>query len=150
MIRASAKASDFSEGSPDRLSDVSWARTAELTPVPMSAPVTRSDSDRVRMIEASFKPAKSKSPIQIVSAPVRVTKKPVASAAPPKGTVILDAESGALAPSFIGRTVRAAIEQAQRAGLEIEIVGSGVARQQVPAPGEAIPPGTRITVEFSR
>jgi cell division protein FtsI (penicillin-binding protein 3) len=147
MIRASAKESDFSEGSPDRLSDVAWAREADPTPVPMAAPVNRTDVDRVKMIEASFRPV-PKTPI--IVAPVHVTKQPAKAAPPVRGTVILDAESGSLAPSFLGKTVRGVIEQAQNMGLEIEIVGSGVARAQVPAPGEPIPPGTRITVQFSR
>lgn len=149
MIRASAKESDFSEGSPDRLSDVAWAREANPMPVPMAAPVTRSDADRVKMIEASFRPV-SKTPA-IVAAPVHVTKQAPKTLQPPvRGTVILDAESGALAPSFLGKTVRGVIEQAQNMGLEVEVIGSGVARAQVPAPGEPIPPGTRITVQFSR
>ena len=149
MIRAQAKESDFSEGSPDRFTDVAWASEEKApTPVPMAAPVTRTADDRVKMIEASFKPV-AKQPVQIVPAVQRITKMP-APASPQRGTVILDAESGALAPSFLGKSVRGVIEQAQRAGLEVEIIGSGVARQQVPAPGEAIPPGTRITVQFSR
>jgi cell division protein FtsI (penicillin-binding protein 3) len=149
MLRASAKDSDFSEGSPDRLSDVAWAAgDTEPTPVPMAAAVTRSDAERVKMIEASFRSI-AKQPVQIAARAPRVTKQQVATA-PTRGTVILDAESGALAPSFIGKTVRGAIEQAQQVGLEIEIVGSGVARQQLPAAGEPTPPGTRITVQFSR
>jgi cell division protein FtsI (penicillin-binding protein 3) len=149
VIRAAAKPSDFSEGSPDRFTEIAWLpEDKDVTPVPMAAPVARTQDDRVKMIEASFKPA-TKPPAQIVASVHRVTKTPV-RLAQPRGTVILDAESGALAPSFLGKSVRAVIEQAQAVGLEIEIVGTGVARQQVPAPGEVIPPGTRITVQFSR
>lgn len=150
MLRAAAKDSDFSEGSPDHPSEVAWTRDADPTPVPMVLPVSGSESDRVKLIEASFKPQpKARKPVEAVPE-VRLTKQPSAPTAPMRGTVILDAENGAVAPSFIGKSVRAVIEAAQRSGIEVEIVGSGVARQQVPAPGEMIPAGTRITVEFSR
>ena len=149
MLRASAKDSDFSEGSPDHPSDVAWAKEADPTPIPMALPVSSSESERVKMIEASFKPQpKRDRPVFVPQ--IKLTKRPIQPTAPVRGTVILDAENGTAAPSFIGKSVRAVIEEAQRSGLEVEIVGSGVARQQVPAPGEAIPPGTRITVEFSR
>jgi len=149
MLRASAKDSDFSEGSPDHPSDVAWANEADPTPVPMALPVSSSESDRVKIIEASFKP-QLKRDRPVVAPQIKLTKKPMQPTTPVRGTVILDAENGTAAPSFIGKSVRAVIEEAQRSGLEVEIVGSGVARQQVPAPGEAIPAGTRITVEFSR
>jgi cell division protein FtsI (penicillin-binding protein 3) len=153
MIRASAKPSDFSEGSPDRLTDATWAAgpaNAEPTPLPMTTPAKIDDASRIRMIEASFRPAAKTQMPQIVPAAKLVTKAPPKNAPPTRGTVIMDAESATLAPSFLGKSVRAVIESAQQSGLEIEIVGSGVARRQVPAPGEPIPPGTRVTIEFSR
>jgi cell division protein FtsI (penicillin-binding protein 3) len=74
---------------------------------------------------------------------------------PPKsaanGTVIIDVEQGGIAvPSFIGKTVRGAVEAAQDAGLQIEPVGSGVARRQTPVAGTHVPAGTRVTVQFGR
>ena len=51
---------------------------------------------------------------------------------PATGTVVLDVEQGGIeVPSFVGKTVRGAVEAAQDAGLELEAVGSGVARQQI-------------------
>ena len=68
---------------------------------------------------------------------------------PYSGTVILDVEQGGIeVPSFIGKTVRRTIEAAQDAGLELEVVGSGVARQQIPAAGTHVPSGSRVTVQF--
>jgi cell division protein FtsI (penicillin-binding protein 3) len=68
---------------------------------------------------------------------------------PSSGTVILDVEQGGIeVPSFIGKTVRRTIEAAQDAGLELEVVGSGVARQQIPAAGTHVPSGSRVTVQF--
>ena len=70
---------------------------------------------------------------------------------PTTGTVVLDVEQGGIeVPSFLGKTVRGAIEAAQDAGLELEAVGSGVARQQSPAAGTHVQAGSRVTVQFAR
>ena len=53
-------------------------------------------------------------------------------------------------PSFVGEPVRAAVESADTAGLALQIVGSGIAREQVPAPGSQVQPGTEVVVRFSR
>jgi cell division protein FtsI (penicillin-binding protein 3) len=50
----------------------------------------------------------------------------------------------------MGKTVRAAVELAQENGLDLEAVGSGVAREQSPAPGSHVPSGSRVTVKFGR
>jgi cell division protein FtsI (penicillin-binding protein 3) len=76
----------------------------------------------------------------------------VAQASPPAtGTVVLDIEQGGIeVPSFVGKTVRGAVEAAQDAGLRLEAVGSGVARQQSPPAGTHLSAGARVTVEFGR
>ena len=53
-------------------------------------------------------------------------------------------------PSLIGLPVRKVIEQAAAAGLEVEINGSGTVREQAPAPGTMVAPGTRIVVRCGR
>ncbi len=53
-------------------------------------------------------------------------------------------------PSFLGEPLRVAVESATTAGLALQIVGSGIAREQVPAPGSMVPPGTEIVVRFTR
>ena len=46
--------------------------------------------------------------------------------------MVLDVEQGGIeVPSFVGKTVRGAVEAAQDTGLELDAVGSGVARQQI-------------------
>jgi cell division protein FtsI (penicillin-binding protein 3) len=68
---------------------------------------------------------------------------------PASGTVVLDVEQGGIeVPSFVGKTVRGAVESAQDAGLELDVVGSGVGRQQTPVAGTHVPAGSRVTVEF--
>ncbi len=67
------------------------------------------------------------------------------------GSIVLDVGSGGVAvPSLVGKTLRSAVEIAEDSGLEIEAVGSGVAREQSPEPGARVAPGTRIAVRFSR
>jgi len=53
-------------------------------------------------------------------------------------------------PSLVGLPLRKVIEMAATAGLNVEIVGDGIAREQAPAPGTKVPNGTRIVVRFSR
>ncbi len=67
------------------------------------------------------------------------------------GTVVLDVEQGGIeVPSFVGKTVRGAVEAAQDTGLELEAVGSGVARQQSPPAGTHVAAGAHVTVQFGR
>ncbi len=70
---------------------------------------------------------------------------------PTSGTVVLDVEQGGIeVPSFVGKTVRGAVESAQEAGLDLEAIGSGVARQQSPPAGSHVTAGSRVTVQFGQ
>ncbi len=62
----------------------------------------------------------------------------------------LFSESGALVPNFRGKSMREVLEQAAASGIQVEIVGRGVARLQMPAPGSMLPPGEKIRVQFTR
>ncbi len=63
--------------------------------------------------------------------------------------MILDAQSLRV-PSLLGLPVRKVIEQAAAAGLEVHISGSGSVREQAPAPGTMVAPGTQIVVRCGR
>jgi cell division protein FtsI/penicillin-binding protein 2 len=70
---------------------------------------------------------------------------------PASGMVVLDVEEGGIeVPSFLGKNLRVAIEAAQDAGLDLDAIGSGVAREQSPQPGAHVAAGSRITVRFGR
>jgi cell division protein FtsI (penicillin-binding protein 3) len=70
---------------------------------------------------------------------------------PVGGTVVLDVEEGGIeVPSFLGKSLRVAIEAAEDAGLDLDAVGSGVAREQSPQPGARVPAGSRVTVRFGK
>jgi len=91
-------------------------------------------------------------PLPSVSAPSQPASAPVPEPKlPASGTVVLDVEQGGIeVPSFVGKTFRGAVEAAQDVGLELDAVGSGVARQQSPAAGAHVPAGSRVIVQFGR
>ena len=65
---------------------------------------------------------------------------------PPANTIVV-ADAGKLrVPSLIGLPIREIVEFASSAGLQVEILGDGIAREQAPAPGTWVPPGTKIVV----
>jgi beta-lactam-binding protein with PASTA domain len=63
----------------------------------------------------------------------------------------LDVEQGGIVvPSFIGKTVRTAVETAQQSGLDLDVLGSGMGREQSPSPGTHVQTGSTVTVKFGR
>jgi cell division protein FtsI (penicillin-binding protein 3) len=73
-----------------------------------------------------------------------------ASSQPPANTVVVADAAQLRVPSLLGLSVRQVIEEAGSAGLEVEIDGSGTARQQAPAAGAMVAPGTKIVVRCAR
>jgi cell division protein FtsI (penicillin-binding protein 3) len=73
-----------------------------------------------------------------------------ATAAAPKSSVVVASGRQVAVPSLLGEPVRAVIEKAGAVGLGVQVVGSGIARQQVPAAGTMVPAGTSIVVQFGR
>ncbi|HWR16468.1 MAG TPA: penicillin-binding protein [Terriglobales bacterium] len=102
-------------------------------------------------------------PTKSISAPMRAAmkgapakKETIAQLPPPpdpvqpNGTVVLDVGGGPTVPSFLGKSLRSAIEMAQTNGIELNVIGSGTAREQSPPPGSRMPAGGRVAVRFSR
>lgn len=147
-----ASAKDIDEGSehlgePLVMGDDANAATttAKETPTPAPASGAKIVDASVR-VPAATSDAASTTP----ETPVSDT---VASASDPpsgKGTVIVDVNNGPVVPSFVGKTMRGAVETAQQTGLELSVIGSGIARQQFPPPGSHLPAGQRVTVRFTR
>jgi len=67
-----------------------------------------------------------------------------------KGTVVLDVAGGVEVPDFRGKPLRTALVEAESAGIELEVSGSGVALEQSPVAGSRIPPGGHVSVKFGR
>ena len=159
LAQAKMKDNDLEEGTPDHPGEP--LETAEVngdsSDVAKSS-VARAPSPATANPTPQIVPAAIREPAPPGGAPGSQAD-PVAAPAPAgavqklpaTGTVVLDVEQGGIeVPSFLGKTVRGAIEAAQDAGLELEAVGSGVARQQFPAAGTHVPAGSRVTVQFGK
>jgi cell division protein FtsI (penicillin-binding protein 3) len=164
LAQAKMKDNDLEEGTPDHPgepletaevnNDSSQSATGKTSVARASAPATSGGEGNVvqtamRQSE-SVVDAGSESPL--AKGPVAADAAATAQAKLPSiGTVVLDVEQGGIeVPSFVGKTVRGAVEAAQDAGLELEAVGSGVARQQSPSAGTHVAAGAHVTVQFGR
>ena len=113
-------------------------------PAHRPAPVESSSCDHYVSIQT---PSPAALPLSRVS-PAQSTAS--TSSPPPSPSSVVIAEGAtSRVPSLIGLTVRQVIEQAGSAGLEVDIVGNGTAREQAPAPGAMVRPGTKIVVRCS-
>jgi len=163
LAREKASDKDLEEGSPDHPGeelDVADAPAADTLPSsarrePDVSSRLDGRDDRRSSINNELIPAAMR---EKVSHPIQTQKAiaptlDIASSAPlpANGTVVLDVEQGGIAvPSFLGKSVRSAIEIAQANGFDLEIVGSGIAQDQSPAAGAHVPSGAKITVRFGR
>jgi cell division protein FtsI (penicillin-binding protein 3) len=56
--------------------------------------------------------------------------------------------TGPPVPSFHGKTLRAVLAQSVANGIPVDVIGSGIARAQIPPPGAFLNPGERVRVQF--
>ena len=146
-VVASAKDNDVDESSDHLGTPVPEEETAAATPAPSAAkPAALSASAPAAIaVSPESKPSTGETTIaQAAPPPSPASQGP----SPPSGTVVLDVDSGVVVPSFLGKPLRSAVEIAQQSGLEINAVGSGIAREQWPAPGSHLTSGQHITVRF--
>ena len=59
-------------------------------------------------------------------------------------------DDGGPAPDFRGKTLRTVLELAASRGVDVVPEGRGIARSQIPAPGEPLEPGKPVKVSFRR
>ena len=155
LAQSKIKDNDLADDTPDHPGEP--LETAEVNSGASEAPQASS-------VVPAPTPGNAGSGANVVQAAIRETEAPAAQPTQPKnaepasqpklptsGTVVLDVEQGGIeVPSFVGKTFRGAIETAQDSGLELEAVGSGLARQQSPTAGTHVPAGSRVTVQFGR
>jgi cell division protein FtsI (penicillin-binding protein 3) len=79
-----------------------------------------------------------------------VEMKPVGPHRSGTGEVMVDAGKQVAVPVFDGASLRTVVERAGTAGLRVQPVGVGLARDQRPAAGTMVPEGTEVVVRFSR
>jgi cell division protein FtsI (penicillin-binding protein 3) len=66
------------------------------------------------------------------------------------GGIVVDASHRVAVPSFDGGSLRTVVERADQLGLRVQPIGSGLAKEQAPAPGTMVPAGTEVVVRFAR
>ncbi len=149
LLLAQAKDRDIDESLPHALdARLDLPEESEpAQPIPAAA-VTYSPKHR-GVVDTAFKSAKpAPAAEQVQTGPL---PQPQQKTIPhPSGTVVLDVASGQVVPDFIGRSLRSSVQLAQQSGLELQVVGSGVAREQSPAPGTRVASGSKIAVRFTR
>ena len=83
-----------------------------------------------------------------------VSRQPAQSAAdaaqPSEQTVAIGEPGKVRVPVLTGLPIRKVIEQADAAGLAVQIVGNGTCRQQAPDAGTMVPPNTKVVVRCGR
>jgi len=154
LAQNKVKDSDLDESSPDHLgsslevADIGPLDSAPRVPaVSQQAPKPSAAQGGVVPAALRAKETAPQAP-SAVSLPANITD-PAKSAS--NETVVLDVEQGGIeVPSFIGKSVRNALELAEDSGLELNLVGSGIAREQSPAPGSHVTSGSRVVVKFGR
>jgi cell division protein FtsI (penicillin-binding protein 3) len=161
LLASRAKDKDLEEGTPDHPGEPLETAEVEGDSSVARAPPPATAGGDGKVVQAAIRQGEpvSDTPIRDAAAQGSQQQKALRSADPvaaqPKlpatGTVVLDVEQGGIeVPSFVGKTVRGAVEAAQEAGLELEAVGSGVARQQSPSAGTHVAAGAHVTVQFGR
>jgi cell division protein FtsI (penicillin-binding protein 3) len=153
QLRAQVKNEDVTEGAPDYIADEN--ATATGTPSAAASSVTAENFEPAQgkqAAEGKGKTAVAQATPTLAkpSAPPQATPMTLAKATVPRGTLVVDVGGSVTVPDFRGKPLRTALEEAESAGLELEVSGSGVGRDQSPAPGAKVMPGGHVVVRFGR
>ena len=135
----------------DAANDLPSDDPLRAAPAPRPQRAHRRNAVRSSCQSRSPVPAPAASPAPASATPAQQPAQQPKSNPPPAANAVVIANAGQLrVPSLIGLPVRKVIEQAGAAGLEVVITGNGTAREQAPAPGTMVPPGTKIVVRCAR
>jgi cell division protein FtsI (penicillin-binding protein 3) len=151
LARQKVTNDELDESSPDHLGGT--LEVAEAAPAgpqtKIAATMKPSATIASQVVPASMK---EREPVRPAAAPRSAEPAPdQATLASSGGTVVFEVEQGGIeVPSLVGKTVRAAIEAAQDSGLELDVIGSGLGREQSPPAGSHVAAGSRIVVHFAR
>jgi cell division protein FtsI (penicillin-binding protein 3) len=158
LARRDVPDASLEEGTPEHLGanlDTADGSEAPMAPAAAKAgPVSGQVVSAALTTKVTEQPGRSLTTNAASSAPLPAAVSPENSS-PPKlpagGTVVLDVEEGGIeVPSFLGKNLRGALEAAEDAGFDLDAIGSGVAREQTPAPGAHAAAGSRVVVRFGR
>lgn len=143
MLRAQAKSDEMMEGASDRV------LAADET-VAASTPPPEATQREDHVVPVAYKPNTAPANSAPANAAPTPPAMPFTPPTPTRGTVVLDVAGGVVVPNFIGKSLRAALEEAQKEGIELEVSGSGRAQSQSPPPGAKVPHGGHVAVQFGR
>jgi cell division protein FtsI (penicillin-binding protein 3) len=149
-LRAHASDEDLSEGSPDYVAqEDGLAGPANTLVSPPAAPAAVK-AQATAVVGNPAPPARLRA--TTLPAPPSSSRPPVVTAVvvPARGTVVLDVGGRVVVPDFHGKALRAALEEAESAGIELEVTGSGVGQAQSPPAGTTVSPGGHVSVRFGR
>ena len=148
LARRNAPDKDLDEASPDHLgSSLDVADAGDAPPTPAQS---KSATIAAQVVPAAITQQVTTPSTMALPSSAKPDEVPEQKL-PASGTVVLDVEEGGIAvPSFLGKSVRSAVEAAQDAGLDLDAIGSGTAREQSPAPGARVATGSRVMVKFGR
>ncbi|HVT96596.1 MAG TPA: penicillin-binding protein [Acidobacteriaceae bacterium] len=113
---------------------------------PVPTPVAAAQPSESAGPSVSTSEANARPPVQLVSAGTNGKPQEASKA----GHDVTVAVQRVAVPSFAGKSLREVVQQASGVGLGVQIIGSGMARDQVPAAGTMVPAGTEIVVRFAQ
>lgn len=149
-LLASARNDDMAEERSDHLGSPVLPEEEVSTSAQTNSNQTAAGAVQTPVAMVSAASAQTPPPPDTGQPPVDpATQAPNPVPSPGNGTVVLNVDSGVVVPSFMGKSLRAAVEAAQQTGLEINVTGSGIARQQSPPPGSHLLTGQKVMVRFS-
>jgi cell division protein FtsI (penicillin-binding protein 3) len=156
LARRDLPDASLEEGTPDHLgANLDIAETNEVPAAPTAAKAALISSRIVAAALTTKVLEQGSSAPALASSSGNLSSEKMPEQMPQKlpagGTVVLDVEEGGIeVPSFLGKNLRSALEAAEDAGFDLDAIGSGVAREQMPAPGAHAAAGSRVVVRFGR